>query len=103
MAAIITIMAFLKEDKTVYREFQAIKGNLARGVTESGSVDVGTAVVSFEVDISEFTGRGNFTFDTGGLGGPGGDMIQEVLRTDSWKLSRYMWKRDRRWKREHRF
>ena len=47
VAAIITIMAFLKEDKTVYREFQAVKGNLARGVTESGSVDVGTAVVVF--------------------------------------------------------
>ena len=45
VAAIITIMAFLKEDKTAYREFQAIKGNLARGVTESGSVDVGTALV----------------------------------------------------------
>ena len=79
VAAIITIMAFLKEDKTVYREFQAIKGNLARGVTESGSVDVGTAVVSFEVDISEFTGRGNFTFDTGGLGGPGGDMMAGMM------------------------
>ncbi len=79
VAAIITIMAFLKEDKTVYREFQAIKGNLARGVTESGSVDVGTAVVSFGVDISEFTGRGNFTFDTGGLGGPGGDMMAGMM------------------------
>ena len=79
VAAIITIMAFLKEDKTVYREFQAIKGNLARGVTESGSVDVGTAVVSIEVDISEFTGRGNFTFDTGGLGGPGGDMMAGMM------------------------
>ena len=37
-AAIVVIVALFKEDKTLYRESQVIKGNLARGVTESGSV-----------------------------------------------------------------
>lgn len=75
-AAIITVMSFPKEDKTLYREFQVIKGNLARGVTESGSVDVGTAIQAFDLDISEFTGSGNFTF---GMGGQGGDMMTGMM------------------------
>ena len=75
-AAIITVMSFPKEDKTLYREFQVIKGNLARGVTESGSVDVGTAIQAFDLDISEFTGSGNYTF---GMGGQGGDMMTGMM------------------------
>ena len=75
-AAIITVMSFPKEDKTLYRESQVIKGNLARGVTESGSVDVGTAIQAFDLDISEFTGSGNFTF---GMGGQGGDMMTGMM------------------------
>lgn len=67
-AGIITLLCF-KEDKVTYKESQVIKGNLAKGVTESGSVDVGTAVQAFDLDISEFTGSGNFTFDMGGQGG----------------------------------
>ena len=75
-AAIITVMSFPKEDKTLYRESQVIKGNLARGVTESGSVDVGIAIQAFDLDISEFTGSGNFTF---GMGGQGGDMMTGMM------------------------
>lgn len=77
--AIITVMSFSKEDKTLYRESQVIKGNLARGVTESGSVDVGTAIQAFDLDISEFTGSGNFTFDMGGMGAQGGDMMMGMM------------------------
>lgn len=75
-AAIIIIAALSKEDKTLYRESQVIKGNLARGVTESGSVDVGTAMQTFDLDISEFSGSGNFTF---GMGGQGGGMMMGMM------------------------
>lgn len=70
-AGIITLL-FSKEDKVLYREAQVKKGNLAKGVTESGSVDVGTATQTFELDISEFTGSESFAFGAGGVGGSGG-------------------------------
>ena len=59
MAAGIIAATVSKKEKTVYRETQAAKGNLARGVTESGSVDVGTVIQAFDLDISEFTGSGS--------------------------------------------
>ena len=74
-AGIITLL-FSKEEKVTYKESQVIKGNLAKGVTESGSVDVGTAIQAFDLDISEFTGSGNFTFD---MGGQGGNMMMGMM------------------------
>lgn len=74
-AGIITLLVS-KEEKVIYKETQVIKGNLARGVTESGSVDVGTAVQAFDLDISEFTGSGNFTFD---MGSQGGNMMMGMM------------------------
>lgn len=78
VAAGIIALLFSKEEKVTYKESQVIKGNLAKGVTESGSVDVGTAVQSFDLDISEFTGSGNFTFDMGGQGGMMMGMMPET-------------------------
>ena len=75
MAAGIIAATVSKKEKTVYRETQAAKGNLARGVTESGSVDVGTVIQAFDLDISEFTGSGNFTFGIGGAGNSEGNMM----------------------------
>ena len=74
-AAIVVIVALFKEDKTLYRESQVIKGNLARGVTESGSVDVGTAMQVFELDISAFSGSGNFAFGMDGTGSQSSGMM----------------------------
>lgn len=79
MAASIIIIAVSKKEKVVYRETQVIKGNLAKGVTESGSVDVGTAVQTFDLDISEFTGSGNFTFGAGNTGSQGGGMMMGMM------------------------
>ena len=75
-AAIIIMIVLSREDKTLYRESQVIRGNLARGVTESGSVDVGTATQDFDLDISEFTGSGSFTF---GMERQGGDMVMGMM------------------------
>ena len=75
-AAIIIMIVLSREDKTLYRESQVIRGNLARGVTESGSVDVGTVIQNFDLDISEFTGSGSFTF---GMERQGGDMVMGMI------------------------
>ena len=75
-AAIIIMIVLSREDKTLYRESQVIRGNLARGVTESGSVDVGTVIQNFDLDISEFTGSGRFTF---GMERQGGDMVMGMM------------------------
>ena len=78
-AAIIIIVALSKEDKTLYRESQVIKGNLARGVTESGSVDVGTAMQTFDLDISGFSGSGNFAFGMDGTGSQNSGMMMGMM------------------------
>lgn len=75
VASIITVV-LSREDKTLYRESQVIRGNLARGVTESGSVDVGTVIQNFDLDISEFTGSGSFTF---GMERQDGDMVMGMI------------------------
>lgn len=85
VASGIITMLFPREEKTLYRETPVKKGNLAKGVTESGSVDVGTATQTFALDISEFTGGENFTFGTGSIGtvegtrAPGGSMIMGMM------------------------
>lgn len=80
MAVSVVIITVSKKEKVVYRETQVIKGNLAKGVTESGSVDVGTAVQAFDLDISEFTGSGNFTFGAGNAGSQDGGMMMGMVQ-----------------------
>lgn len=79
MVISVVIITVSKKEKVVYRETQVIKGNLAKGVTESGSVDVGTAVQAFDLDISEFTGSGNFTFGAGNAGSQDGGMMMGMM------------------------
>lgn len=81
VAVITGIAAASKEEDVTYKEAQVIKGNLAEGVTESGSVDVGTAIQSFELDISEFTADNSFSFDSGAQGG--GDMMMGMIAGQS--------------------
>ncbi len=80
MAVSVVIITVSKKEKVVYRETQVIKGNLAKGVTESGSVDVGTAVQAFDLDISEFTGSGNLTFGAGNAGSQDGGMMMGMVQ-----------------------
>ncbi len=80
MAVSVVIITVSKKEKVVYRETQVIKGNLAKRVTESGSVDVGTAVQAFDLDISEFTGSGNFTFGAGNAGSQDGGMMMGMVQ-----------------------
>lgn len=53
------------KDDVVYKEAKVEFGVLSKGVTESGSVDVGTTTQSFELDISQFTGESSFSFGGG--------------------------------------
>lgn len=63
---IVIVAAASKKEEVTYKESQVIMGNLAEGVTESGSVDVGTTIQTFELDISEFTASSSFSFNMGG-------------------------------------
>ncbi len=53
------------KDDVVYKEAKVEFGVLSKGVSESGSVDVGTTTQSFELDISQFTGESSFSFGGG--------------------------------------
>jgi len=67
LVIIVVLIAALtgKEEEVTYKETPVIRGNLSEGITESGSVDIGTTVQSFELDISEFTGSSSFSFSPG--------------------------------------
>lgn len=56
IAGVITAIVRSGKAETIYRETQAVKGNLTVGVTESGNVSIGTSEQTFDVDISEYTG-----------------------------------------------
>ena len=69
----ITLLVVLSsKEKTVYRETQAVKGILTVGVTESGSVSIGTSEQTFDLDISEYTGSSDsYTWNSNGGMNPG--------------------------------
>lgn len=64
--------------QTVYRETTAVKGNLTVGITESGTVDIGTTTQTFELDMSKLK-RNNSSSDGSGSNstgmGSGGGMM----------------------------
>lgn len=63
---IVLIIVFInKREDVTYKETTVVKGILAEGITETGSVDVGTTMLSFDLDISEFTGESSFSFGGG--------------------------------------
>lgn len=59
------------EEETVFRETQVQYGDLTVGVTESGTVAVGTVEQTFALDISEYTSQ-NSEDSRGGFGMPFG-------------------------------
>lgn len=69
--AAVIIAGIDHQEEASYQEAQVLKGELAIGVSETGSVDVGTATQSFDLDISEFSGESSFdaqsNFNMGGM------------------------------------
>lgn len=66
-----------RKEQVVYKESIAQTGLLNHGVSETGSVDVGTVTQSFDLDISEFTGESSMEFNTSG----GGQMFGMEMMT----------------------
>ncbi len=65
ICSVLLVVRNSKKEEIVYKETEAKIGLLAAGVTETGSVDVGTTTQSFELDFSQFTGESSFDFSTG--------------------------------------
>ena len=57
--------------EVVYREQAVEYGELTVGVTEEGSVAIGTSVQSLDIDITAFTGSQSFSWGGGGNSGGG--------------------------------
>ncbi len=72
-------------DQVAYKEETVTYGTLTVGVTESGSITVGTSSQTLEIDISEYTGStDSFSFGGGGGGGMmGGGNSQTTSSSDS--------------------
>lgn len=82
IAGIIAIFLLMGGDEeVVYKESQAEVGLLAVGVTETGSVDVGTTTQSFELDISEYTGESSLNLENvpSGMNSMGGVNMMGVM------------------------
>lgn len=75
ITGIILLVVISNREETVYRETQAMKGNLTVGVTESGSVSIGTSEQTFDLDISEYTGSSD-SYSWNGNGSMGAGMDQ---------------------------
>lgn len=75
LAAAIATVAILplgKEEETTYREIKAEYGSLVVGITESGSVDIGTVEQTFELDMSALTRVSTENSSSQGSSMPGG-------------------------------
>lgn len=68
LIGIIVLIAANGQEEVVYRETQAVRGNLTVGITETGNVNIGTAEQTFDLDISEYTGSSSIS-QGGGMGG----------------------------------
>lgn len=75
ITGIILLVVISNKEEAVYRETQAMKGNLTVGVTESGSVSIGTSEQTFDLDISEYTGSSD-SYSWNGNGGMGAGLEQ---------------------------
>ena len=70
--AAVAILPFGKEEETTYREIKAEYGSLVVGITESGSVDIGTVEQTFELDMSALTRVSTENSSSQGSSMPGG-------------------------------
>ena len=72
---------------TVYREETATKGALTVGITEEGTVTIGTTTQTLDVDISAYTGSASTTTNNGTQTGGGGMMPGQTQTTTTTSTS----------------
>ena len=68
------------QEEIVYKETQVTKGDLTVGVTESGSVTIGTIDQTFDLDMSAYESDSSDTTTTSS--GPGGNMFS-MMQSDT--------------------
>lgn len=66
VTGVITAVSLQKEEESAYRETTVQYGDLTVGITENGSIEVGTTTQELELDISAYTVQEG-TFWTGGM------------------------------------
>ncbi len=87
IAAIVTTMIYKSKSEsessanTVYREETVTKGALTVGITEEGTVTIGTTTQTLAVDISAYTGSDNTTANSWPNAGGGGMPGQQTQTT----------------------
>ncbi|MCR5772865.1 MAG: efflux RND transporter periplasmic adaptor subunit [Butyrivibrio sp.] len=69
-------------EQAVYKEETVTYGTLTVGVTESGSITVGTSTQTLDIDISEYTGSTD-SFSLGGNTGMMGNSNSQTTSSDS--------------------
>lgn len=81
---LIIILSFKDNTQYVYKETQVEKGDLTVGVTESGSVTIGTVDQTFDIDMSAFEASSSSSSSTqsGGAGGMFPGMSNSSSSTD---------------------
>lgn len=81
MAATVIMLAWNgSQEKVVYKETEVVKGDLNVGVTESGSVTIGTVDQTFDLDMSAY--ESDSTESTTTTSGGPGEMFQ-MMQSDS--------------------
>ncbi|HPF30547.1 MAG TPA: hypothetical protein PLZ77_10665, partial [Lachnospiraceae bacterium] len=71
LIVIITVIAILcnKKSNTANKDIIVTQKTQKAGVTETGSIEVGTTIQSFKLDISEFTGETSYTVTNNAMQG----------------------------------
>jgi HlyD family secretion protein len=77
VVVILIVCAATGKEEVTYRETEVKYGTLSVGVTESGSVDIGTVEQTFDLDMSALQ-RANTGDDTSGSGGGGMQMSGDM-------------------------
>jgi len=92
IATIVTAMIYKSKSEsessanTVYREETVTKGALTVGITEEGTVTIGTTAQTLDVDISAYTGSDNTStnsWQNAGGGGMPGQQTQTTTTTST--------------------
>ena len=69
---VVVISGKSSQTDTVYKEETVSYGELTVGITESGSIEIGTSTQTMDVDISAYSGNDEFSWNSMGGGGMGG-------------------------------